>query len=126
MTEVLVVGVGGFLGAIARYGLSGLVHRWYDGPFPLGTLVVNLLGCFVIGGFMTLVEERQLFAANTRLFVTIGCLGSFTTFSTLGYETLELLRRGSVGLAAGNALGSLAVGLLAVWLGRVAVLALWP
>lgn len=125
MSELLVVGLGGFLGAIARYGLSGLVHRWYDGAFPLGTLVVNLLGCFVLGGFMTLVEERQLFAAHTRLFVTIGCLGAFTTFSTLGYETLELMRDRAWGLAAANALGSVAAGLLAVWLGRILVLAVW-
>ncbi len=92
MVELLIIGIGGFLGAIARYGLSGLVHRWWQIAFPTGTLVVNVLGCLVIGAFLALVEERQLFGERARLFVQIGLLGSFTTFSTFGFETLQLLR----------------------------------
>ena len=119
--KILVVGLGGFVGAIARYGLSGLVHRYAQGTFPLGTMAVNVLGCLVIGVLMTLVEDRQFLSPNTRLFLTIGLLGSFTTFSTLGYETFELLREGDLRLAAANILGNLALGIGAVWLGRIAV-----
>ena len=118
MKELLVVGVGGFVGAIARYGISGLVHRFYGGPFPLGTLAVNVLGCFVLGGLMTLVEDRQLLAPTTRLFLTIGLLGSLTTFSTLGYETVALLRDAEIRLAAMSFFANGLLGLAAVFLGR--------
>ena len=92
--NLLVVGSGGFLGVVARYGLTLLVQRSV-GPlttFPYGTLAVNLLGCFAIGVFAGFVESRQLFGASFRLFVLVGILGGFTTFSTFGYETLTLLR----------------------------------
>lgn len=121
MNEVLVVGAGGFLGAIARYGISGLVHRYYLGSFPLGTLTVNVLGCFVIGGLMTLVEERQFLAPATRSFLMIGLLGSMTTFSTLGYETVALFRGAEFKLAAISFAANGFFGILAVLLGRAAV-----
>ena len=117
MFKLSIIGLGGFLGAIARYGLSGLVHRYANGSFPAGTLAVNLLGCFLIGALMFLVEARQLFTPETRLFLLIGFLGSFTTLSTVGYETFELLRAGDVRLAAVNAVANLLLGVVAVGLG---------
>ena len=92
--NLFVVGSGGFLGVVARYGLTLLVQRSV-GPlttFPYGTLAVNLLGCLAIGMFAGFVEARQLFGASFRLFALVGMLGGFTTFSTFGYETLTLLR----------------------------------
>jgi len=121
MKELLVVGLGGFVGAVARYGISGLAHRWYSGPFPLGTLTVNVLGCFVLGGLMTLVEDRQLLAPTTRIFLTIGLLGSLTTFSTLGYETVALLRDAELRLAAMSFIANGLLGLAAVLLGRATI-----
>ena len=92
MAHVLIVGIGGFIGSILRYWIGGVVHRWVQDAFPAETLVVNVLGCFVLGGVMYLVEYREYFGTETRLFVTIGILGGFTTFSTFGYETFALLR----------------------------------
>lgn len=92
MAHVLVVGIGGFIGSLLRYWLTGLVHRWAQDAFPAGTLLVNVLGCFALGAVMYLVEYREFFNAELRLFVTIGLLGSFTTFSTFGFETFALLR----------------------------------
>lgn len=112
------VGLGGCLGAWARYGLSGLVHRYFQGTFPLGTMIVNILGCFLIGSIMASVQERPFLNENMRVFLLVGCLGAFTTFSTFGYETLELLRLGSTGYAAGYVAGNLLVGLAAVWAGN--------
>jgi len=92
--NLFVVGSGGFLGVVARYGLTLLIQRSV-GPlttFPYGTLAVNLLGCLAIGMFAGFVEARQLFGASFRLFALVGILGGFTTFSTFGYETLTLLR----------------------------------
>ena len=121
MLKLLVVGAGGFLGAIARHGLSGLVQRYTSVQFPLGTLVVNLLGCLLIGAVMGFVEDRQSISPNVRLFLVIGLLGSFTTFSTLGNDTYGLLRSGAAVAAVANAAGSVLLGLVAVAIGRACV-----
>lgn len=121
MLKVFAVGIGGFVGAIARYGLSGLLHRLYAGPFPLGTLTVNVLGCFLIGSVMTLVLDRQVFSAHTRLFLVIGLLGSLTTFSTFGYETLELVKDNVLRLAFLSVLANVILSLAAVVLGRAVI-----
>lgn len=117
MFKLLVVGIGGFAGAISRYLVSGLAHRFFDGRFPYGTLLVNLIGCFVIGLTMYLVQSRGLFSSNVRLFLTIGLLGSFTTYSTFAYETFEMLLDQRFLAAFSNILIHLAVGLGAVWIG---------
>lgn len=126
MTNWICVGVGGFLGAIARYGLGGLAHRCFPGTFPIGTWAVNVLGCFAIGAIMTLVQDRQVLSPEVRLFLGIGFLGSFTTFSTLGYETMELIRGGAIAMACWNMAANVVVGLAAVLLGRAGVRAFWP
>lgn len=122
MTKLIVIGVGGFIGAIARYGISGWATKWSaDSPFPYGTLAVNLIGCFLIGIIMTLVEDGRLFSPQMRLFVTVGVLGSLTTFSTFGFETIELLRAGSMRFLLLNIGANVVLGLVAVMLGRIAV-----
>ncbi len=118
MAKLLIVGLGGFFGAIARYWLSGLVHRHLGSAFPYGTLVVNVVGCLAIGGVLYLVEDRSMLGPNARLFAVVGIIGGFTTFSALGYETFELLRDRELGLALVNAAGNLVLGLVAVWFGR--------
>lgn len=118
MTKLLVVGLGGFLGAIARYGLSGLVHRRLGEGFPYGTLAVNVVGCLLIGVVLHLVEDRSILGPTARLFVAIGVLGGFTTFSSFGYETFELIEDRAYKLALLNVAGNMVLGLLAVWVGR--------
>ena len=114
------VGAGGFLGALARYGLSGIVHRFFpQTTFPVGTLTVNLLGCLLIGVLAGLVESRQLLGPEARVFAMIGLLGGFTTFSTFGYETFALLRDGENLRATANVGLSVVLGLAFVWLGYV-------
>ena len=116
MIQLLWVGLGGFVGAILRFQISLWAHRWVAGPFPIGTLVVNVVGCFLIGALMTRVDHGA-FSPQTRVFLGAGFLGALTTFSTFGYETFDLLRDGSSGLAAASVLLNVVVGLLAVWLG---------
>jgi CrcB protein len=118
MLQVLVIGFGGFLGTIARFGLGGLVHKHFGGSFPLGTLVINVLGCLVIGVLMYLIEDRSLFGPTARLFLTIGLLGGFTTFSSFSYETVEQLRDGDTWFAVINVCASVILGLGAVCAGR--------
>ena len=118
--NAVAVGSGGFLGALARYGLSGLVHRQVPlATFPYGTLAVNLLGCLVIGVLAGLAESRQLFGPEFRTFALIGILGGFTTFSTFGYETFAMLRDDEHLRAAANIGMHVILGLALVWLGYV-------
>ena len=118
MEKILIVGVGSFLGGIARYGLSGLVQRLLGASFPYGTLAVNVVGCLLIGGVLHLVEDRAVLGPDARLFAAVGLIGGFTTFSAFGYETFALLRASDVWFAFLNVAGNVLLGLAAVWLGR--------
>jgi CrcB protein len=118
MTYALLVGVGGFLGAILRYLVSGFVYQALHEPlFPYGTLFVNALGCAFLGLAAGVAEGRGLLSAEARVFLFIGFLGSFTTFSTFGYETLRLAKDGEFLLALGNVGGQVILGLGGVWAG---------
>lgn len=126
MTKIVLIGIGGFLGAVLRYWVSGLVQeasRSVD--FPYGTLAVNLIGCLVIGFLSQLAEGRGAFTPETRAFAFIGFLGAFTTFSTFSNESLNLLRDGDGLLALLNLGTHLFFGLGAVWLGRILAYLIW-
>jgi len=118
---LFLVGLGGFVGAVARHGASGFVrHHWGDG-FPMGTLLVNVLGCLLIGAGLGLAREHPALPEGLRLFLVVGLLGSFTTFSTLGHETVELLLASELRSAVISILGNLTLGLAAVWVGATVV-----
>lgn len=120
MERFLYIGVGGFIGSVCRYGLSSMLYRVLGDRFPYGTLAVNIIGCFTIGFVMTLFETRFLVQPYLRLFITIGILGGFTTFSTFSYETIEILKGGNIMMGVLNILGSVIICLAATWLGSVA------
>jgi len=118
LINAAMVGSGGFIGALARYGLSGLVHRQVPfATFPYGTMAVNLIGCCAIGVIAGLAESRQLFGPEFRTFALIGVLGGFTTFSTFGYETFAMLRDAEYLRVAANVGVHVVLGLALVWLG---------
>jgi len=118
MRDLLIVGSGSFLGGVCRYYLSGWVlHSFASERFPLGTFVVNFIGCLVIGIIAGLAEHHHLFSQSTRLFLMTGLLGGFTTFSAFGYETVSLLRTHGMELAILNVVLSVVCGLVAVWVG---------
>jgi len=118
MSKLIMVGLGGFLGSVLRYGAGELVGRISCAACPpLGTLLVNALGCLVIGILAGLAEARGLMALEMRLFLLIGLLGGFTTFSSFGLESYELLRLGNWPMALGNVAAQVSVGLAAVWVG---------
>jgi len=120
MRSVIAVGVAGSVGAIARYGLEGFVSRRTLGALPWGTFIVNISGSFALGViFAALVEGEVVAAPWLRNGLTIGLIGAFTTFSTFTLETLRLVEEGSYLLAAMNAVGSLVLGLVAVFVGVV-------
>jgi len=126
LVKVLVIGCGGFIGAVLRYVVSGVIQNLSRSiSFPFGTLGVNLIGCYLIGLFAYLAETHNVFSTEMRLFLLIGILGSFTTYSTFGNETLDILHNREALLAISNIVLHVILGLLAVWLGRITVYFIW-
>jgi CrcB protein len=122
MTNLLLVGLGGFVGSIARYLLGEwILHQTAEARFPWGTFTVNLLGCLAIGVLSGVAERLEMISPTARLFLFTGVLGGFTTFSAFGLETVYLLRRNELWIAAAYTAGSVVVGLLFLWLGLRAV-----
>lgn len=116
MFEILAVGAGGFIGAILRYLVSGWTQRAFgESGFPIGTLVVNIAGCLIIGLLVGLTETREIFNPHIRLMIFIGIIGSFTTFSTFGHQTHMLLRDGHLIAAASSVLLHIILGMGAAW-----------
>jgi CrcB protein len=124
MFRTLFVGIAGLAGTLLRYWLSGFVARRYGETFPVGTMVVNVLGCLLAGAIFNLTEERFLINPTLRTVILIGFLGGFTTFSSYGLQTFTLLRDGEFGLAILNVAVSNVLGLLMVWVGYGLVKAL--
>ena len=122
LKAVLIVGSGGFIGSALRF----LVGTWTHGAlpwmrFPIGTLVVNVTGCLAIGLLGGLAEFRQAFGPEARLFLMIGVLGGYTTFSSFAYDTLVLARQPELAAALANVALQTVLGLAAAWLGYALV-----
>ena len=116
MPLILLVGVGGFLGAVTRYQAGLWAQDMFRNQWlPYGTITVNLIGCLVIGLIAGLTESRQMFNLEARTFIVIGLLGGFTAFSAFGHETMQLARDGDAVAAATNVGVQVGVGLAAVW-----------
>lgn len=116
MRNLLIIGAGGFIGAVLRY-LAVLSMQMFKTKtnIPMGTLLVNVVGCLLIGFLAVLVENGHLISTDTRNFLIIGILGAFTTFSTFGYETVSLLKNGMNIQFFVNIILQVVLGLLAVW-----------
>jgi CrcB protein len=119
LIKYLVVGIGGFLGAIARFWLGAYVANQMGTRFPYGTFVINISGSFCIGLIMTLLTERSNLSPNWRYLIPVGFIGAYTTFSTFEYETLRNFQDGQAAVGLLNVGLSLLVGFIAVWLGVV-------
>jgi CrcB protein len=115
----LLIGIGGFLGANARYLVGGWIAERYGSAFPYGTLVINASGSFILGFFMVLISERVLGHPNWQLFFAIGFLGAYTTFSTFSFESLALIQERLYLQASANVVGSVVLGLIAVLAGMI-------
>jgi CrcB protein len=115
---MLLVAVGGALGSVGRYLLSGwALHHASEWRFPLGTFLVNVSGCLLVGILGGLVVKHEMFSADIRLFLFTGIAGGFTTYSAFGLETFYLLRRGEALVAGGYVASSVIAGLLLLWAG---------
>ena len=110
MIEWMMIAIGGALGAVSRFWISEMAHRFGGDAFPIGTLVANSLGCFLIGFLSILAEERFLLGPGGRLFVFVGFIGAFTTFSTFTFESWKLATDGEMIKTLLNVFSSLFLG----------------
>lgn len=117
MTRLAWLFLAGGIGALTRIGLAGLIQRWSGSSFPLGTFVINIIGCLLFGWIWSLAEERLLIGGETRFILLTGFIGAFTTFSTFAFESSGLLRDSEWLLAAGNILGQTVLGMFAILAG---------
>jgi fluoride exporter len=117
MATILLVGIGGFLGANTRYLLDQWVTNRWPMFFPWGTFIINLSGSFILGFFMAFAEQRPWVSRETRLLFAVGFVGAYTTFSTYAYESLRLAQDGQMALAALYITASVMLGLIAVFAG---------
>ena len=125
--QLFIVALGGAIGSVLRYKLGGFaLHHTSAWNFPVSTFSVNVAGCFAIGILAALVEHHDLFSPSVRLLLFTGLLGGFTTFSAFGYESVFLLRRGLVSVAATYVILSVACGLAAVSVGMKIIDQFWP
>jgi CrcB protein len=120
MTEVVLIGVAGAFGALSRYGLQYAVAHALGRPTILGTMAVNLIGCFIIGIIMALALDRHLISNSTRLVLSTGFLGAFTTFSALMFDSTHSLETADLPLAVANVGLSVTLGLCLTYAGLVA------
>ncbi len=116
--NVIIIGIGGFLGAVVRYGIGLWIGQRWGRAFPLGTFLINVTGSFLIGLLMPLLTERLIVNPQWRLFLVVGFLGAYTTFSTFEYETGALLKDSEFFYASLNVILSVAVGFIALKIGE--------
>jgi CrcB protein len=118
MRDFLIIGLGGWLGAYSRYRLGLAIAERWGTTFPWATALINVTGCLALGFFGTWAVARAVpLATEWRLLIAVGFLGAYTTFSTFGFETLQLVRNGQMTAAILYVAGSVGIGLLAVWIG---------
>ncbi len=117
LRNALIIGFGGFFGTIVRYLSSQFIFKIYPSSFPLATLLINVVGCFLIGIFFGIAEKENFISLEWRMFLTIGFCGGFTTFSAFSLENVQLLNRGEWGYVMLYTTASVVVGILATYFG---------
>ncbi|MBQ7883821.1 MAG: fluoride efflux transporter CrcB [Phascolarctobacterium sp.] len=119
MLDLVVVAIGGAIGSVFRYLLGNFLSKNYQGKFSLGSFAINILGCFLMGMFMSGLIQRELEETTWKLYLCIGLLGGFTTFSSFGYDALTMLSKGKTMMAGMYAGCSVVAGLFAAITGML-------
>lgn len=117
LKTILYIALGGAIGSVLRYLTSVFVNKYWANQFPLATLLTNVLGCFIIGFLIGILEKNNLANSNLKWFLITGFCGGYTTFSTFGYENYSLFQSNNSFLTFGYIALSILLGIFAVWLG---------
>ncbi len=125
LRTILLVGTGGFIGSVMRYLVQIFVEKGLSNTFPLGTLIANIAGSFIIGLIFALSEKGNLISAEWRMFLAVGICGGFTTFSSFAYNNFIMIKEHSFGQFFLNVGGSLFLGILAVYFGVIVIRAIF-
>jgi fluoride exporter len=125
LRTILIVGTGGFIGSVMRYLVQFYVEKGMSSTFPMGTLIANIVGSFIIGMVFALVEKGNLMSSEWRIFLTVGICGGFTTFSAFAYNNFIMIKEHSYGQLLFNLGGNIFLGILAVYLGIVLIRAIF-
>jgi fluoride exporter len=124
LRTLLIVGTGGFIGSVMRYLVQFYIEKSMSSTFPLGTLIANIAGSFIIGMVFALAEKGNLMSSEWRIFLTVGICGGFTTFSAFAYNNFTMIKEHSLGQLFINIGGNLFFGILAVYLGIIFIRAI--
>ncbi len=122
---IIIVGLGGFLGSVSRYLTTHYIHKLFDTNFPLGTLIVNILGCLFIGFILGLFEKGSIVSADLRLFLTVGFCGGFTTFSTFTNDSINLANETEIFYLMLYIGFSIFIGISSTFIGRILANYIW-
>lgn len=117
MKSVILVGIGGALGSILRYLLGTTINKLYHGPFPIGTFIVNLIGCLLIGIITALIIKQNIINNDLKMLLIVGFCGGFTTFSSFSHENIQLINSGNFSILTFNIIASVGLGIIGVWAG---------
>jgi len=120
LLKYLMVGIGGFIGALARFWLGSYIGGKMGTSFPYGTFVINISGSFLIGFILTVLTTKAHLSPNWRYLIPVGFIGAYTTFSTFEFETLHTIQDGQFLIASLNVVLSVTIGFIAVWVGALA------
>lgn len=118
LKSALIVGLGGFLGGAIRFLSTNLIHKYFVTNYPLGTMIINIIGCLLIGFFLGIFEKGHIISANLRLFLTVGFCGGFTTFSTFSHDTINLLNEAQIFLVMTYIGLSIFIGIIFTYVGK--------
>lgn len=124
LRTLLIVGTGGFIGSIMRYLVQFYIEKSMSSTFPLGTLIANIAGSFIIGMVFALAEKGNVMSSEWRIFLSVGICGGFTTFSAFAYNNFTMIKEHSLGQLVVNIGGNLFLGILAVYLGIIFIRAI--